>query len=281
MAGGLSNSAAAMEGYKLFFLRTILVPPNRFRPFAKVGDMVTDNPQNTHLTRIIETNERIVRSKMDTAGRTSNNNGVSSLAAAIAKSTASNNNQDEVEIIAETDHKQDLSKMVSAWIELQNNVNCYVDSDKDPNPLGSGAAPNGLRQVLEKKEGLFRRHMMGKRVNYCCRSVISPDPYLGTNEIGLPVHFAKTLHYPTPVNDWNFKYLRRLVERGAHEYPGEDFIHFAFFRLSLTSCKCHVTNRTLLFFLGVLLHRRQCDRVPEWHDVSAGQSLGDGARSPC
>ena len=43
---------------------------------------------------------------------------------------------------------------------------------------------------------------------------------IGVNEIGIPVHFAKTLHYPTPVNDWNVKYLRKLVENGPTEYPG-------------------------------------------------------------
>jgi len=40
---------------------------------------------------------------------------------------------------------------------------------------------------LEKKEGLFRKHMMGKRVNYACRSVISPDPFINTDEIGVPL----------------------------------------------------------------------------------------------
>jgi hypothetical protein len=48
----------------------------------------------------------------------------------------------------------------------------------------------GIRQVLEKKEGLFRMNMMGKRVNFACRSVISPDPYIGTHEIGIPMVFA-------------------------------------------------------------------------------------------
>ena len=41
-------------------------------------------------------------------------------------------------------------------------------------------------QILEKKEGLFRKHMMGKRVDYAARSVISPDPYLNVDEIGIP-----------------------------------------------------------------------------------------------
>lgn len=41
-------------------------------------------------------------------------------------------------------------------------------------------------QLLEKKEGLFRKHMMGKRVDFAARSVISPDPYINTDEIGIP-----------------------------------------------------------------------------------------------
>ena len=41
-------------------------------------------------------------------------------------------------------------------------------------------------QILEKKEGLFRKHMMGKRVDYAARSVISPDPYINVDEIGIP-----------------------------------------------------------------------------------------------
>lgn len=78
--------------------------------------------------------------------------------------------------------------------------------------------------MLEKKEGLFRKHMMGKRVNYACRSVISPDPYIGTTEIGIPLRFAKELTYPMPVADWNVERLRELVENGANVYPGKEII---------------------------------------------------------
>ena len=46
-----------------------------------------------------------------------------------------------------------MSKLVTAWIDLQNSVNCYIDSDKDPNPLGNADAPSGIRQLLERKEG--------------------------------------------------------------------------------------------------------------------------------
>lgn len=70
----------------------------------------------------------------------------------------------------------------------------------------------------------INRNMMGKRVNFACRSVISPDPYIGTNEIGIPVHFAKTLTYPTPVTNLNIAEIQKLVIRGPHDYPGASWV---------------------------------------------------------
>ncbi len=193
------------DAWRVFFMRVVLVPPNRFRPMGKVGDQLSEHPQNKHLKKIIESNLTV--QTLQTSGKLTDNSNTDS-------STSNNANSSTV-----------MSKLISAWIDLQNAVNCYMDSAKDPNPLGSANAPIGIRQLLERKEGLFRRHMMGKRVNYCCRSVISPDPYMGSNEIGIPVHFAKNLHYPTPVNSWNVKHLRTLVERGPDQYPGNDMLH--------------------------------------------------------
>lgn len=190
------------EAYKIFFMRVVLVPPNRFRPMGKVGDRLSEHPQNVHLKKILETNFRIRLLQAEVGGT----NGGDAMTVANTTTTTGDGKQ--------------VSRFISTWIDLQNAVNCYMDSAKDPNPLGSQNAPIGIRQLLERKEGLFRRHMMGKRVNYCCRSVISPDPYMGSNEIGIPVHFAKNLTYPTPVNSWNVKYLRTLVERGPDQYPG-------------------------------------------------------------
>ena len=61
---------------------------------------------------------------------------------------------------------------------------------------GQSETTSGICQLLEKKEGVFRQKMMGKRVNYACRSVISPEPYLAVNEIGIPPVFALRLTYP-------------------------------------------------------------------------------------
>ena len=216
------------SGWKLFFLRTILVPANRFRPEALVGETSSDHPQNLHLARIIEANlavrklfqpaqeeeeeasgEGLSLSEMVAAGAATPAKKVTALATPLSSRTP----------------QSLLSQSLAFLIQLQNHVNCYMDSQKDPNPLGGNNTPAGIRQILERKEGLFRKHMMGKRVNYCCRSVISPDNYIGTNEVGIPLHFAKSLHYPEPVNEYNVKHLRTLVERGPFQYPGKGDCH--------------------------------------------------------
>lgn len=62
--------------------------------------------------------------------------------------------------------------------------------------------------------------IMGKRVNYSARSVISPDPNLATNQLGVPLMVAKTLTISEPVNEYNVEFLRKLIENGPFEYPG-------------------------------------------------------------
>lgn len=71
---------------------------------------------------------------------------------------------------------------------MQTAVNCVADNTPDMTKKILG---NGIKQLVEKKQGLFRKNMMGKRVNFAARSVISPDPYLDTDEIGIPLYFAK------------------------------------------------------------------------------------------
>lgn len=53
--------------------------------------------------------------------------------------------------------------------------------------------------------------MMGKRVNFAARSVITPDPNLDVDEVGIPEVFAKKLTYPVPVTPWNVQHLRQVI----------------------------------------------------------------------
>ncbi|KAF5140752.1 dna-directed rna polymerase subunit alpha [Vairimorpha ceranae] len=108
------------------------------------------------------------------------------------------------------------------WPELQAAILIYFDSSKSQYSKGDGAAA-GHKQILEKKEGLFRRNIMGKRVNFAARSVISPDPNLHTREMGIPKIFAEKLTFPERVNANNYDKLRKAVINGR-EFPGANAI---------------------------------------------------------
>ncbi|XP_076647337.1 RNA polymerase I subunit RpI1 [Halictus rubicundus] len=111
-----------------------------------------------------------------------------------------------------------IEKLHNGWQSLQVNVDHLMD--RDMNKTADSANCQGLKQVIEKKEGVIRMHMMGKRVNFAARSVITPDPNLNIDEIGIPETFALKLTYPTPVTPWNVVYLRQLVLNGPDVYPG-------------------------------------------------------------
>jgi DNA-directed RNA polymerase I subunit RPA1 len=92
--------------------------------------------------------------------------------------------------------------------------------DREMNKMSSGQGW-GLKQLVERKQGLFRMHMMGKRVNFACRTVITPDPNISIDEIGVPDIFAKKLTYRVPVTPWNVEELRDLVRNGPLNHPGK------------------------------------------------------------
>ncbi|CAH8362128.1 unnamed protein product [Eruca vesicaria subsp. sativa] len=115
-------------------------------------------------------------------------------------------------------NKLDLSKIVSRWMALQESVNVLFDSKTAS--VKSQKEGTGICQLLEKKEGLFRQKMMGKRVNHACRSVISPDPYIAVNDIGIPPCFALKLTYPERVTPWNVEKLRQAIINGPDIHPG-------------------------------------------------------------
>jgi DNA-directed RNA polymerase I subunit RPA1 len=77
--------------------------------------------------------------------------------------------------------------------------------------------------------------MMGKRVNYAARSVISPDPNLDTNEVGVPLFMAKKLTFPEYVNNQNHEKLKQLIINGSSKWPGANAIEENGIRISLES----------------------------------------------
>ncbi|XWV25257.1 dna-directed rna polymerase subunit 1 [Tupanvirus deep ocean] len=81
-----------------------------------------------------------------------------------------------------------------------------------------------LSERLKGKEGRVRGNLMGKRVDMSGRTVITSDPNIALNEVGLPLIIAKNLTYPEVVTKHNIQYLRQLVKNGRRVYPGANFV---------------------------------------------------------
>lgn len=65
---------------------------------------------------------------------------------------------------------------------------------------------------------------MGKRVDFSARTVITGDPNLALDEVGVPFSIARTLTYPERVTPYNISYLQELVRNGPNEYPGARYV---------------------------------------------------------
>lgn len=68
--------------------------------------------------------------------------------------------------------------------------------------------------------------MMGKRVNYAARSVISPDPNIPCDKVGVPLDIARKLFITEPVTPRNIEDMRKAVINGAMNYPGFVFFDY-------------------------------------------------------
>tara|TARA_B100000902_G_C27322445_1_gene925659 strand:- start:2188 stop:6489 length:4302 start_codon:yes stop_codon:yes gene_type:complete len=101
--------------------------------------------------------------------------------------------------------------------------------DNDPNgifpslPRGASQPHQTFAQRLrgkEPKNGRIRGNLLSRRVEMSGRSVITPDPMIDLNEIGIPKKIAKTISYPEKVNLSNRSFLEKCIENGKDVYPG-------------------------------------------------------------
>jgi DNA-directed RNA polymerase subunit A' len=81
-----------------------------------------------------------------------------------------------------------------------------------------------LAQRLSGKDGRFRNNLVGKRVDFSARTVISPDSNLNINEVGVPVDIAKKLTVKTIVTPFNIERLRKYVLNGPDKHPGANYV---------------------------------------------------------
>ena len=113
------------------------------------------------------------------------------------------------------------------WDLLQYHVTTYFDNEASgvpPSKHRSGRPLKTLTQRLKGKEGRFRSNLSGKRVNFSARTVISPDPNISINEVGVPEMIAKEVTVPAYVNDWNIDEIKTYIENGPNVHPGANYM---------------------------------------------------------
>lgn len=112
------------------------------------------------------------------------------------------------------------------WDLLQYHVSTFYDNTISKIPPARHRSGQPLKTITERikgKEGRIRKNLAGKRVNYSSRSVVSPDPYLKINEIGVPVEIAEIITVAETVTSANIENMKELIKAGD-VYPGANYI---------------------------------------------------------
>ena len=113
------------------------------------------------------------------------------------------------------------------WELLQYHVTTFVDNEISGTPPArhrSGRPLKTLSQRLKGKEGRFRGSLSGKRVNFSARTVISPDPTLSLNEVGVPERVAREMTQTMNVSERNVDQARQYVQNGPEGHPGANYV---------------------------------------------------------
>lgn len=204
-------SSVNNDGYNAFFMDVIPVVPPLFRPPNRVRDALVEHPQTKSYFNVVEANNQL--RFILALKKTEDGNG--SLLTPLMKQEAEN-------IFNAARGESAQEKIYLKLDDLQNAVDMTLDKGMGNKQAGNEVI--GLKQLIEKKEGLIRMHMMGKRVNFAARTVITPDPNINIDQIGIPEAFALKLTYPVPVTPWNTLQLRKLVINGPDTHPGACYI---------------------------------------------------------
>jgi DNA-directed RNA polymerase II subunit RPB1 len=109
--------------------------------------------------------------------------------------------------------------------EMMLQYHCATQNDNElaglPTSLQRSGKPiKSIRQRLVGKAGRIRGNLMGKRVDFSARTVITGDPNLGIDQLGVPETICMNLTFPERVTKHNIKYMRKLIENGTSVHPG-------------------------------------------------------------
>ena len=122
------------------------------------------------------------------------------------------------------------------WELLRYHISTYFDNKNLRLPPARHRSGRPLITLMErlnghekdamhdKSRGRFRDNLSGKRVNFSARTVMSPDPNIGINEIGVPQMIAKMVTVPVYVTQWNIDEMKEYIKNGPDVHPGATYV---------------------------------------------------------
>jgi DNA-directed RNA polymerase II subunit RPB1 len=113
---------------------------------------------------------------------------------------------------------------------LQYHVFTFLDNSIpgiSPSLQRNGRKLKSVSDRMKKKEGRIRGNLNAKRVDQSARSVITPDPYISIDQLGVPIKVAMNLTFPEVVNKYNIDNMRQLVMNGPDKWPGAKYVRKA------------------------------------------------------
>lgn len=221
-----------------FILKNFPIPPVIIRPTSKI-DVMTASTQEDSLTLKI---------------------------ADIIK----NSNRLRKQLNKEAVESDDVSTAVyDSAANVQYNLAVYFDNESMALPRSEfktgGRPTKSISERLKGKPGRVRNNLMGKRQDYCARSVITGDPDVNIDEIGIPLRVAQTVTFPEIVTPQNINDLSKLVRNGNKVYPGANFV----IRKSMINGKpitqkidLRIRKKTIKLEYGNIVHRHLQDGDP-------------------
>ena len=136
----------------------------------------------------------------------------------------------------------------------------------------SGRPLKTIKDRLNGKGGRVRGNLMGKRVDFSARSVITPDPNLSISQLGVPLKIAKNLTKPIVITKNNKKYLKQLLLNGPDIYPGAKIYEK---KNGENISLRYVDRNSIILEEGDIVHRHMIDgdcilfnRQPTLHKMS-------------
>lgn len=186
------------------------------------------------------------------------------------------------EIEKSVDASESRTAIIEDWTQvLQYHVSTFIDNEIPGIPKAiqrSGRPIKSIKQRLMAKEGRMRLNLMGKRGDQTGRTVITAEPNIALDEIGVPLKIAVNLTFPENVNKYNIERLRQYVRNGVKDYPGAKSVQkkirtdngnvvYRMYSLSI--------NKTIEIEIGDIVHRNLIDgdiiffnRQPSLHKMS-------------